>query len=362
MSWFFIRHIFSAALLVVLLTTCRHQEYIPHQGPDPLPPCLLPERIRVALVLGSGGVRGIAHVGVLEELEAAGINIDLIIGCSAGSIVGALYADCPQACRIKQIIETMRSDSLFDINIWQSRFGLSQGRALQRALRKNLRARTFEDLQIPLIVVATDLYSGELVPIGSGDIIKSVQASCSVPLLFTPCEMHGRVLVDGGVVNPVPVCLARDLGVDVVIAVDLCELLPRTFPSHLFGIATRSAEIAFIWQTDVCSRYADIVIQPKMCGIGMFNDKMKNEIYAAGREACREQIPRLKEILSRFPESENDSNYPNYPHIVHLKCYHPKLKDETLSPFWEDRSDENQILAEEPLEYYPYPLTVEEIF
>lgn len=327
----------SFLLLVIFLFGCgTPSRFIPKECPHPLPPCYLPEKIRVALVLGSGGVRGMAHVGVLEELEKAGIKIDLIIGCSAGGIIGALYADCPDAKRIKNIVEKMGPDSLLDINIWQCRFGLSQGKAMQRTLSQNIHAKSFEELQIPFVVVATDLYSGELVPIGSGDIVQAVQASCAIPLVFVPCPINGRILVDGGLVNPVPVCLARDLGADVVIAVDLCELLPRTFPTNLFGVAKRSAEIAFIWQSDVCSRHADVVIQPKMCGIGTFNDRLKKEIYEAGKEACREVLPHLHQILSKFP---TDSSENAQSHQLHLKCYHPKFKDETLSPFLEDRPE-----------------------
>lgn len=333
----------SYIFLLLFVTCCVPYRFVPKNAPEPPVPCYIPEKIRVALVLGSGGVRGMAHVGVLEELENAGIKIDLIVGCSAGSIVGALYADYPRSCRIKNIMETMHSDSLLDINIWQCHFGLSQGRAMRRALYRNIQARNFEELQIPFIAVATDLYSGELVPIGSGDVIKAVQASCAIPLLFVPCEVNGRILVDGGVVNPVPVCLARDLGADVVIAVDLCELLPRTFPTNLFGVATRSAEIAFLWQSDVCTRHADVVIQPKMCGIGTFNDKMKHEIYRAGKDACKESLPRIQEILSKFPE-EIGIYQKRRP--VHLKCYHPSLKEDTLSSSLEEDCEEDD--EEEP--------------
>lgn len=248
-------------------------------------------------MLGSGGIRGMAHVGVIEELVDAGIPIDLIVGCSAGSIVGALYADKPSVDHIKHAVWDMKSDSIFDINLWNCRYGLSQGKNFYRILDDHLEAETFDELKIPLVVVATDLYSGELITLGSGDLVKSVQASCSIPFFFVPRDYLGRILVDGGVVNPVPAMVARDLGADLIIAVDLCELLPKTYPKNLFQVFDRSTEIVFMWQNQVCSSHADFVIRPKTCGVGTFNDTMKQLLYESGKEAAREMIP---EILKKI--------------------------------------------------------------
>lgn len=293
------------ALLIILAGCgCPHR-YIPADCPDPLPAFYVPNRIRVALVLGSGGVRGIAHVGVLEELVNAGIPIDLIVGCSAGSIVGAIYADHPCIEHVKQAVWAMRSHSLCDVDLWNCRFGLSQGQSMLRVIDRDLDAETFEELAIPLVVVATDLHTGELVPIGAGNLPKAVRASCSIPLVFVPCEYGGRILVDGGVVNPVPVKLAYDLGAELVIAVDLCELLEPTFPTNLFEVGLRSVEIAFMWQNEACTRAADIVIRPKTCGVGAFNDRMKGLVYEAGKEAAREQIPVIQQLISEIPDSVN---------------------------------------------------------
>lgn len=314
------------ALLICLTSGCCPHKFEPHADPEPLPPCWMPENIRVALVLGSGGIRGMAHVGVLEELEAAGIPIDLIVGCSAGSLVGALYADNPSVEEIKCAVWRLKTDSLFDIDLWNCRYGLSQGRNMNRVLNDYLCAETFEDLKIPLVIVASDLYSGELVPIGSGDLAKAVQASCSIPFVFVPCEHMGRILVDGGVISPVPVKIACDLGAEIVIAVDLCELLPQTFPTNLFQVASRSAEIAFMWQNQVCTRNADIIIRPKTCGVGTFNDKMKKEIYLSGKRAACEQIGNILELLAALPENKRE--WTEKMHVVDMKCYAPHIYDE----------------------------------
>lgn len=312
-------------ILICLLATgcCCPRHYIPQDCPEPLPPFYLPNRIKVALVLGSGGIRGMAHVGVLEELEKEGIPIDLIVGCSSGSIVGAFYADNPCTQDIIQSVADIKSTSLFDMDLWNCRYGLSQGGTMYKTLCKCLCCENFCDLKIPLVVVATDLYSGELVPIGSGSVVKAVRASCSIPFVFVPCEYRGRILVDGGVVNPIPTKVARDLGAELIIAVDLCELLRKTYPTNLFEVAKRSAEIAFMWHNDVCSHDADVIIRPKTCGVGTFNDHMKWDAYQAGRIAVREKMAEIKELYRSLPF--RDDKYCSGFHIVHPHCYSAKI-------------------------------------
>jgi NTE family protein len=310
-------HILSVILCLLFATSCCPHKYLPDECPPPLPCACIPEKVKVALVLGSGGVRGMAHVGVLEELEEAGIHFDMIVGCSAGSIVGSLYADYPDASHLKEIVANLRTNSIVDINIFQCRYGLCQGINFRKELDKNLDAKCFEDLQIPLIVVATDLHTGELVPIGGGELVKAVEASCSIPLVFVPMELHGRVLVDGGCINPVPVMVARDLGAEVVIAVDLCELMDNSFPTNLFGVAGRATDIAFLWQNEVCTRNADVIIRPSMCNIGTFNDKEMYQLYEAGKEAAKKAIPRIRELIAGLDYSD----YKGYYRIEQLECY-----------------------------------------
>ena len=306
------------AILLQLSGCCPHN-YEPHDNPLPPEPFEVPEEVHVALVLGSGGVKGMAHVGVLEELEKAGIKFDLVVGCSAGSLVGALYCAHPCIANLKESVSRMRTSNVLDINFWTCRYGLSQGAYMERILKRDLSCKNFNELQIPLVIVATDILSGELVPIGTGDLITAIRASCCIPFVFAPVIYHDRVLVDGGVISPVPVCVAKDLGADVIIAVDLCELLPKTFPSNLFGVAKRSAEIAFLWQNSACLKTCTIVIKPKMGNVGMFDDRMKEELYQAGREACLECLPRIKEILAQ----KNHCRHNSKKRLVSLPCYKP---------------------------------------
>lgn len=291
-----------ALIALSLCAGCCRCQFFPAEDPPPLPECpAIKYPLRVALVLGGGGAKGLAHLGVLEEFENAGIPIDMIVGCSSGSLVGALYADCPYSLYLKALLPLMRRNVLLDFNIWKARYGLCQGTSLRRFLSTHLYATTFDELKIPLYVVATDLNSGELIPIGGGPIIPAVEASCSIPLVFTPVNLHGRVLVDGGVVDPVPVRVAMQLGAQLIIAVDLGALLPKTCPQSLFGVAKRSAEIALLWQSETCLNGADYVIRPKLENIGTFQDSCNEIIYNAGKAAAHAIMP---QIIERFRSME----------------------------------------------------------
>lgn len=283
--------------VLLLLSSCETKFDLP-EDPPPIPECSPPSCVRLAIVLGGGGAKGWSHAGVLAEFERAGIPIDAIVGCSAGSIVGALYADCPNACYVKRLLVPLKTWDILDINIWYGRYGLVQGGGLRRFLKRNLSCRYFEDLKIPLYVVATDLIAGKLVCMSSGSIIPAVHASASVPFVFSPVYLYKRWLVDGGVADPVPVQTAKKTGAAVVVAVDLSGLLPRTCPTNLFGIATRSAEIKFLLQSESCVDGADVVIRPELGDMGLFDDKNPQRVFEAGSKAAREAIPKIIELLS----------------------------------------------------------------
>lgn len=290
------------AVLTALLTgCCCPQKYCVSDTPPPLPDCpCIPQPIRLALVLGGGGARGISHVGVLEVFQENGIPIDLIVGCSAGSIVGALYADCPNTDHLKDVFLSLSTDYIMDFDIWNCRYGLCQGRTLRKFLDDNLEADYFDQLQIPLYIVATDLYSSELVAIGGGPLVPAVEASAAIPMVFCPVWLHGRAFVDGGCIDPVPVRVARKFNPEIIVAVDLRGLLPDDFPSNLFGVAARSADITLLWQSETCVHHADVIIRPELPDdVGCFaGDEYHETIYQAGRKAALEQLPRIQALLA----------------------------------------------------------------
>jgi NTE family protein len=255
--------------------------------------------VRVALVLGGGGARGLAHIGVLEELEKAGVVVDLVVGCSAGSIVGALYADCNDASLVHLRFDRLKRRDLVDVNLLRGWRGLASGKALCRFLRKNLQVKNIEDLRIPLLVVATDLQSGERVVFDKGPITPAVQASSAYPFVFQPVAYEGKMLVDGGVVEPIPVSLAKYYSPQLIIAVDVGLPLADAPPSNLFGVMQRSVEITYARQSQSCVRDADVVIQPDLGDMGLFDEDHNQFAYEQGREATRAVLP---EIFKRLQQ------------------------------------------------------------
>jgi len=180
-----------------------------------------PGRPKVGLALGSGSARGLAHLGVIRAIEDAGIEVDFIAGTSMGALIGAIHA----AGKLDDLEDTFqtfdwkKTVSFFDVILPKS--GLFDGAKISDLVRAYVHANSIEALPKPFAAVATDIVSGEEVVIRSGDVIEAVRASISVPGIFTPVRSNGRILVDGGLTNPVPVSVARAMGADMVIAVDL---------------------------------------------------------------------------------------------------------------------------------------------
>jgi NTE family protein len=178
-------------------------------------------RPRIGLALGSGSARGLAHLGVIRAIRDAGLEVDFIAGSSMGALIGAIYA----AGKLDELEATFlsfdwrKTVSFFDVVLPKS--GLLDGAKISELVRTHVHTDAIEKLPKPFAAVATDIVSGEEVVIRSGDVIEAVRASISVPGIFTPVASNGHVLVDGGLTNPVPVSVARAMGADVVIAVDL---------------------------------------------------------------------------------------------------------------------------------------------
>lgn len=203
-------------------------------------------RKTVGLVLGSGASRGWAHIGVLEALVEASIPIDFIAGCSVGSYIGALFASGSLG-RLKKFLLQMDGKKIFSyFDVVFPRSGLLNGsRRVQELFSMHTDVRDFSELNIPLVMVATDLERGEKVIIKSGNIIEGLRATMSYPGLFAPVHLNGRWLVDGGLVDPVPVGVARAMGAEVVIAVDLnSRIVSRGRPSSTLPDVAKHQQLA----------------------------------------------------------------------------------------------------------------------
>jgi NTE family protein len=270
------------------------------QAVNPAPPVVVvppqpPRPPRVGLALGGGAARGFAHIGVIQVLEEAGIAVDSVVGTSAGSLVAALYASGHNGTQLQALALAMDESAITD---WAfPGRGLLRGEALARYVREQTSARTIEQMRRPLGIVATDLDSGAPVLFRRGDAGLAVRASSAVPAVFQPVKIGGREYVDGGLVSPVPVRFARQMGAELVIAVDI------SFPPD--GAATGDALRMLLQTFAIMSRSinhfelrdADIVLRPALPGVGSADFSARGRAIQAGREAALAQLPALRQRL-----------------------------------------------------------------
>src|SRR5258708_28676321 len=238
----------------------------------------------VGLALGGGFARGFAHLGVLQVLEQNHIPISHIAGTSVGSILGAAYASGAPLARIVEACRTLR---LRDIARWRvSRLGLASNHRLENLIERVFEPRQFEDLRIPLAVVATDLASGEPVVFTQGNLVDAIRASCAFPGLFEPVQIGTRCLADGGLVAPVPTRAARDLGAAAVIGVSVgMQDGFRGAPTNIFQVLSRAVHAAQKHQLEIWERYADLVLRPDVQTLAWDDFHRAEEAIAAGASA-----------------------------------------------------------------------------
>lgn len=293
-----IQRLCTIGIMLILLSGCAAVVDIPIPKKEPAP-LQLKKRPRVALVLGGGGARGYAHVGVINTLAKAGIPIDLIVGTSAGSLVGALYADSANARFVER---TMRRTSFFDLadfTLVSSGGGFISGRQLQHFMLKKMRARTFDQLKIPLVVVTTDLYSGKAKVLSSGPIPPAVNASSAMPGAIHPVKLYGHTLVDGGLLEQVPVSVAKKYHPMIIIAVNLEADLAPEMPTSFVGVFQRAFDITFHAISEHSCEGADVMIHPNVGTVGTFDLSQKTHLIHAGEVAAQKALPKIKALLKK---------------------------------------------------------------
>jgi len=253
------------------------------------------ERPLVALALGSGGARGFAHVGVIKALEDAGIVPDIVTGTSSGAVVAALYASGRRAAELEAIALGVEKEDLVDFVLFGK--GWVRGRALQDFVNRLVDEKPIEALARPFAVVATEAGQRRLTIFNRGDTGLAVRASASVPDLFVPPVIDGKEYLDGGLTSPVPVKLARAMGADVVIAVDVSWFAQsRQAPGGDLQRHSRGGRYALLAEElDI----ADVVVVPRTVRTRMLDFENKGANIAAGEAAGREAIPRLRELIAR---------------------------------------------------------------
>jgi len=271
---------------------------VPTQPPaPPEPPAVAapkspPKLPRIGLALGGGAARGFAHIGVIQVLEESGIRPDLVAGTSAGSLVAALYASGKTGAEMANLALNMDEGAITDWS-YPGR-GLIRGDALARYVREQTANRPIERMLLPLGIVATDLDSGAPILFQRGDTGTAVRASSAVPAVFQPVKIGSREYVDGGLVSPVPVRFARQMGAELVVAVDISSPPEGNATGDLmkmllqtFSIMGRSINLLEL-------KDADVVLRPLLAGVSSADFTARKRAIQAGRDAATAVLPQLR--------------------------------------------------------------------
>jgi NTE family protein len=269
------------------------------------PSSLLVQRVAqrpgVTLALGGGFARGYAHLGVLRIFQENSIPVVSIAGSSIGSILGAAYAS---GVPLPRIINKCREVRFRDFAKWRvSRFGLASNERLGALVQKLFGTKQFEDLQLPLAIVATDLGTGDPVVFRQGDLCDAIRASCAFPGLFEPMQIGTRCLADGGLVAPVPTRAARDMGAEIVVGVSVgLHDGQRGAPTNIFQVVSRAVSAAQKHQLEGWEHYADLVLRPSVQAIAWDDFDRIDESMEAGAAEARAALPKLKQLLARHSD------------------------------------------------------------
>ncbi|HCC56715.1 MAG TPA: hypothetical protein DEQ47_05535 [Solibacterales bacterium] len=251
--------------------------------------------VRIGLALGGGFARGIAHIGVMKVLEEEHIPLHCIAGVSAGSIVAAAWASGRPAAEIAAVASHMR---LYDFAFFSlCRLGLMHTERMNAFLHKLLKVYRFEEMQVPLGIVATDLKSGEaMLFCKHGDVTTPIRASCSFPGLFQPVAFQGQLLTDGAIAMEVPAAAARHMGANHVLSISL-PYEDLTEPTNVAGVVNRCFQILQLRTEDSWRKHSDLVVTPPVDHIGWNGFQHASQLVAAGEAAARAALPQLREWL-----------------------------------------------------------------
>jgi len=302
-------------LLLLLLSACSTP---PLQYKDVVLPQavysaqLQSDRPVVALALGSGGDRGFAHIGVIKVLEANNIKVDLVLGTSAGSVVGALYAGGYDGVALEKLALEMDREKLKDFDF--SRRGYVRGEQLQDFINRALKNRSIEQLDKPFVAIATQLSSGRAVAFNRGNTGMAARASSSIPGVFYPVIIQGEEYVDGDLKKPVPVTIAREMGADFIIAVDISQQ-PKDSPALLDIIDILKQSLRIMRQSILSQELASaqVVIRPAIGMTPEIDAASKLHLIKAGEEAATAALPMIHEWLQKIAAEKALEQHPSAP-------------------------------------------------
>jgi NTE family protein len=288
----------TTAVVTLLLAGCAGAPVAPEHPPraEPLVAEAVSDRPRIAFVLGAGAARGFAHAGALKVLDDAGIRADIVVGTSAGSLVGALYAGGIRGQALIDMALAVQRKQLVDLVLPHR--GFIDGDKIQSYVNQSLHSRLIEQLDVPFVAVATDLKTGALVAFNRGDTGMAVRASCSVPAVFQPTSIEGREYVDGSLVSPLPVRLARSLGADIVIAINVGLHAEQSPVDSERQLVTQAFVVMAASIAREETKVADVVLQPDLTGVRLADLSARGRAIAAGEQAARDALPEIERIIA----------------------------------------------------------------
>jgi len=251
---------------------------------------------KVALVLGGGSARGMAHIGVLKVFQKEDIKFDLVVGTSIGAFIGAYYALGKDITGAEEIALNFNVNENLDILIPPT-MGIIKGNRIYSIIKSMLDDKSFSDAKIPFAIVATDIENGEEVVFTEGPLSDAVRVSCSYPGIFVPHRIGGRLLVDGGIVNTVPVSVARRMGADIIVAVDVGFCVQAGELKNIFAIILQTYQIMGNELNRYQAQQADIVLRPDLAGIDQLAFAKAKMAIESGERIAIEKLPEIKRKL-----------------------------------------------------------------
>ncbi|MBM7647235.1 NTE family protein [Bacillus ectoiniformans] len=262
------------------------------------------ERPKIGIALGSGGARGFAHIGVLKKLQEASIPIDMIAGSSMGSLVASFYAMGHDMDQLYKLSTAFRRKYFLDFIV--PKMGFISGKRIKDFIRLFTHGKNIEDLAIPIAIVATDIKMAEKVIFTDGPIAEAVRASIAIPGIFVPEKINGRLLVDGGVIDRVPVSVVRDMGADIIIGVDVSSVKKNAEISTIFDVIMQSIDILQLEIIENRHLASNVMIRPSVDEYSSKTFTNIEEIIKAGEIEAEKMIPDILEEMNRWKEKQNE--------------------------------------------------------
>jgi NTE family protein len=292
-----IHHVWIMSVtLSALLVGCQTPTVI---NPPTLKPT--PREPVIALALGGGGAKGFAHIGVIKILESHGIKPHIVTGTSAGSFVGSLYASGKTPYQLQQLALTLDESDIRDLTF--SKQGFLVGQKLQDYVNAQVTNTPIQQFPIRFAAIATQLDTGRKTAFNRGNVGQAVRASCSIPNVFIPATIAGKQYVDGGLVSPIPVESAREMGADLVIAVDISARPQAGQAANVLGVLDQTLNIMGMQGLDRELKVADVVIRPQVGNLSVMDLTRRHQSILEGERAAQDQLKAIDQAITRFKAS-----------------------------------------------------------